>query len=65
MYSVLLHALILLPIVWILSSWMEATQELIIVEKDLRYAGFLDTQNQTAVSMIMVMSLLEEAFRKC
>ena len=37
MYSVLLHALILLLILWILSFWMEAIQELIIVEKDLRY----------------------------
>ena len=43
---------------------MEAIQELIIVEKDLRYAGFLDNPNQTAVFMIMAMSSLEEASKK-
>ena len=43
---------------------MEAIQEQITVEKDSRYAGFLDTQNQTAVSMTMVMSFLEEVSKK-
>ena len=43
---------------------MEAIQELIIVEKDLKYAGCLDIQNQIAVSMTMAMSSLEEASKK-
>ena len=43
---------------------MEVIQELIIVEKDLKYAGCLDTQDQTAVFMTMVMNSLEEGSKK-
>ena len=52
-----------LLILWILSFWMEAIQELIIVEKDLKFVGFLDIQNQTNVCMTMGTNSLVKDFK--